>query len=109
MNYGKVPTGTIFFFEDNYEYPKKKSPHGHIDLRDGMTGYMPDNIPVITTGEIEKHSAIEAAARKLVTRWNKEYQTMTNSHDDRVVQQGIAVSDCADELAALLNEQELEQ
>lgn len=53
MRYIDVKVGEVFFFEDNFEYPKRKTAYGHIDLRDDATGYMPDDIPVFTAHDIE--------------------------------------------------------
>ena len=62
MKYGKVKVGEMFFFEDNFAYPKVKLHYGHADVRDNVTGIMPDNIPVITVSEI---NALTARVREL--------------------------------------------
>lgn len=64
MRYKDVQTGQTFFFEDNYSYPKRKTPHGHLDIRDGVTGYMPDDIPVVTLAEISTLRAELAASKE---------------------------------------------
>jgi hypothetical protein len=65
MKYKDVPPGSVFFFEDNWEYPKKKTQNGHRDLRDGVSGMMPDDIPVISVLELAKYPALKTTAQEL--------------------------------------------
>jgi hypothetical protein len=65
MKYGDVEVGEMFFFEDNFAYPKVKLHYGHMDIRDAVTGIMPDNIPVITVSEIHQLVALTAEVERL--------------------------------------------
>ena len=52
MKYKDLDPDEVFFFDDNFDYPKVKTESGHKDLRDNVTGSMPDDYEVVSVHDL---------------------------------------------------------
>lgn len=99
MRYADVKVGETFFFEDNWSYPKRKTPRGHLDLRDEVTGSMPDDIPVITAADyaqlVAERDALKAAIEEIkLSVVGDKFPNWTSF--TRVTEQRMRIADICD-------------
>ena len=66
MKYRDLDAGELFFFEDNFDYPKLKTENGHKDLRDNVTGSAPDDLSIISVYALQSERDRLAEALQLV-------------------------------------------
>ena len=69
MKYKDLDPDEVFFFDDNFDYPKVKTENGHKDLRDNVTGSMPDDYEVVSVHALtsERDRLREAVKRGKAT------------------------------------------
>ena len=66
MKYKDLDPDEVFFFDDNFDYPKVKTENGHKDLRDNVTGSMPDDYEVVSVHDLTSKRDRLAEALELV-------------------------------------------
>ena len=72
--------------------------------KDGLIDMLEESeeLRTLQAAELAALTARLAQAERLVEKWNSVSETMLNSHDEMVREQGAAISDCADALAETL-------
>ena len=74
MKYRDLDAGELFFFEDNFDYPKLKTENGHKDLRDNVTGSAPDDLSIISVYALQsERDRLAEALRKLILSLNDHH------------------------------------